>query len=138
MSTPPGPLDPRVVALRAAGRSWAQVAEELGITVSAARWGAGYRYKSGASGAPMPPVAAIPDDFEVSSVSTEVAADGTPGKQWLGARPARTTRAGVHDAIPDGHAVTGVSTLVDGSGNVSAQWIKTDVEKKRRLDAVLA
>lgn len=90
-----------------------------------------------------PPLEAIPDGFEVATVSTEVGEDGEAKKQYIGARPERAADAPILDAFQPGTALKRLSTLTDSSGKVIQQWqiyTKENEEREKRekwlLDAI--
>lgn len=68
-----------------------------------------------------PPLEAIPEGFEVAKLSTEVGPDGEPAKQFIGARPERTTPR-PHLEVPDGYSLKRLSTLTDANEKVIQQW----------------
>jgi hypothetical protein len=78
-----------------------------------------------------PALPALPDGFDVASVSTQLDADGETCAQSVRARPHVEPAA---DTVPDGHIVSGVSTLI-GPNGVAAQWVKTRGDKDRSLQA---
>lgn len=68
-----------------------------------------------------PPLEAIPDGYEVAKISTEVDPDGTPTKQFIGARPERVTPR-PHLEVPEGYSLKRLSTLTDGNEKIIQQW----------------
>lgn len=100
----------------------------------AADWKARKGYKP-------PPLEAIPEGFEVAKLSTKVDENGTPEKQYIGARTERLTDAPIIEpASLEGYALKRLSTLTDGSGKVIQQWqIQTPEEeaKAKREQALL-
>lgn len=81
---------------------------------------------------------AVPEGFEVATLASKIAEDGTTEGQWIGARRESEHSTDVQPSVPSGHRLKGISTLVDGEGQVRAQWIKTDQNREDRLQAALA
>lgn len=62
--------------------------------------------------------------YIVSTVSTQIGADGEKEREWITQRPEPIDAL----AVPDGHSVKGVSSLVR-DGQVQQQWIKTKADE---------
>jgi hypothetical protein len=122
------PLDDDHFAAYAAGK-WSGFRGACRVCFNAAD--AARRRRSRA--APQP---AIPDDFDVRGVSTNVDANGVTKEQWIDARPLGESYETIQPAMPARHLLKGVSTLVDERGNVRAQWIKTRLDEEERLAAL--
>src|SRR5690606_4917765 len=76
----------------------------------------------------------IPENHELSGVSTLTGPEGEQRGQWSKTRVAGADEA-PHDPTPPGHLITKTSTFLRGDGTTIAQWIAAEPEKVRQWEA---